>query len=105
MNGVGGHSESLLLLASNCQGQKKPLSLLCVTENSLVLLLALFSWSTPSWLKVGGCGGGLVAHLIIVSAPVQRIGFGGFFRLGQDFWVRTWDCWDGGLGLGLDNIL
>ena len=26
----------------------------------------------------------------------------------QDFWFRTWglgDCWDGGLGLGLDNNL
>ena len=25
----------------------------------------------------------------------------GIFRLGQDFWDRTWDRWDGGLGLGL----
>ena len=47
-----------------------------------------------------------VAHVIIVSAPVQRNGFWGFSflvrKLGQDFR----DCWDGGLGLGLglDNI-
>ena len=40
--------------------------------------------------------------VIIVSAPVQRIGFWGFSVL-----VRTWDYWDGGLGLGLglDNLL
>ena len=34
--------------------------------------------------------------MIIVSAPVQRIGF---FKLGQG----AWDFWDGILGLGLDN--
>merc|ERR1712148_29742 len=38
-----------------------------------LLFFAVFYQSTPSCLKVGG--GGVVAHVIIVSAPVQRIGF------------------------------
>ena len=45
-----------------------------------LLFFALFYQSTPSCLKVGG-GGGVVAHVIIVSAPVQRIGFLGFLDL------------------------
>ena len=58
-----------------------------------LLLLALFNQSTPSW----GWGGVVVvvAHVIIVSAPVQRIrlwGFSVLFRtcglLGQG--TRTW---------------
>ena len=40
------------------------------------LLLALYFWITPSWLKV--VGGWWVAHVIIVSAPAQIIGFLGF---------------------------
>ena len=42
----------------------------------------------------GGGVGWVVAHVIIVSAPVQKIGFGGF---GDDL-VRPLgprDCWDG----------
>ena len=42
------------------------------------LFFALFYQSTPSYLKVRG---GVVAHVIIVSAPVQRIGFLGFLDL------------------------
>ena len=47
----------------------------------LFLLLALFYWSTPSWLKVvggwGGVGwGGWVAYGILVSDPVLGLGLG-----------------------------
>ena len=42
-----------------------------------LLLLALFYQSTPSW----GWGGVAVAHVIIVSAPVQIIGFWVFLDL------------------------
>ena len=45
-----------------------------------LLFFALFYQSTPSCLKVMG-GGVVVAHVIIVSAPVQRIGFLGFLDL------------------------
>ena len=48
-----------------------------------------------------GGGGGVVAHVIIVSAPVQRIGFLGFLDLGQDLGPVGTGDW--GLGLGLDN--
>ena len=41
--------------------------------------------------------------MIIVSAQVQRIGFGGFSDLVRTFGSGLGDCWDGGLGLGLDN--
>ena len=41
-------------------------------------------------------GGGVVAHVIIVSAPVQRIGILGFSDFSRRR-VRTWDL------LGLDN--
>ena len=48
---------------------------------------------------------GWVAHVIIVSAPVQRIGVLGFFRLcltlGSGFGAVGTGDW--GLGLGLDN--
>ena len=40
--------------------------------------LALFSFSTPSWLKVVG---GVVANVIILTASVQRIGFWDFSDL------------------------
>ena len=53
-----------------------------------LLFFALFYQSTPSCLKVigwvggvGGWVGWVVAHVIIVSAPVQRIGFLGFLDL------------------------
>ena len=47
-----------------------------------LLFFALFYQSTPSCLKVGGgVVGWWVAHVIIVSAPVQRIGFLGFLDL------------------------
>ena len=48
----------------------------------------------------------MVAHVIIVSAPVQRIGFWGFSVLVRTFGSGLGDCWDGGLGLGLglDNF-
>ena len=39
--------------------------------------------------------------VIIVSAPVQRIGFWGFSVLVRTFGSGLGDCWDGGLGLGL----
>ena len=53
-----------------------------------------------------GWGGGVVAHVIIVSAPVQRIWFWGFLVLVRAFGSGLGDCWDGGLGLGLglDNF-
>ena len=38
--------------------------------------------------------------VIIVSAPVQILGFFGFFRLGLDLGSDLGTCWDGGLGLG-----
>ena len=48
---------------------------------------------------------GWVAHVIIVLAPVQRIGFLGFLDLvwtqGQDLGPVGTGDW--GLGLGLDN--
>ena len=37
-------------------------------HTEIFFLSALFPQSTPSWLKV--CGGGVVAHVIIESAPV-----------------------------------
>ena len=45
--------------------------------------------------------------MIIVSAPVQRIGFWGFSVLVRTFGSGLGDCWDRGLGLGLglDNLL
>ena len=45
--------------------------------------------------------------VIIVSAPVQRIGFWGFSVLVRTFGSGLGDCWDRGLGLGLglDNSL
>ena len=54
-------------------------------------------------VKSCGWGGwvGWVAHVIIVSAPVQRIGFWGFSVLVRTFVSGLRDCWDGGLGLGL----
>ena len=45
--------------------------------------------------------GRCVAHVIIVSAPVQILGFFGFFRLGLDLGSDLGTYWDGGLGLGL----
>ena len=53
------------------------------------LLLALFSWSTPSWLKV--IVGGWVAHVIIVTA--------------SDIKLRTWGFWLGTSDSGLSNLL
>ena len=43
-------------------------------------------------------------NVIIVSAPVQKIGFLRFLDLVRIFEPGLVDCWDGGLGLGLDNI-
>ena len=43
----------------------------------------------------------LLAHVISVSATVQRIGFWGFSDLVRTFGSGLGDCWDGGLGLGL----
>ena len=66
-----------------------------------LLFFVLFHRSTPSCLKVGGgvgWGGVVVAHVIIVSAPVQRIGFLGFFRLGLTLGSGFDACWDWGLG-------
>ncbi len=48
-----------------------------------------------SW---GWVGGWVVAHVIIVSAPVQRIGFLGFFRLGLNLGVRIWGLLGQGIG-------
>ena len=66
-----------------------------------ILFFALFYQSTPSCLKVVGGVGWWVAHVIIVSAPVQRIWFWGFLVLVRAFGSGLGDCWDGGLGLGL----
>ena len=74
------------------------------------LLLAFICWSLPSWLKVGGGNEQLamwwVAHVIIVSAPVQNIGFLDFSDLvwtqGQDYGPDGTGDW--GLGLGLDCL-
>ena len=72
------------------------------THSEQLLFLALFYQSTPSCLKVvGGVGWGGVAHVIIESAPVQRIGFWGFSDLVRTFGSGLGNCWNGGLGLGL----
>ena len=68
--------------------------------------------------RVYGVGARVYGSLvIIVSAPVQRIGFWGFSVLVRtsgsglgDCWnggLGLGDCWDGGLGLGLglDNTI
>ena len=69
------------------------------------LLLAFICWSTPSWLKVGGENEQLamwwVAHVIIVSAPVQNIGLWGLSDLVWTLGSGYGACWDRGLGLGL----
>ena len=63
-----------------------------------LLQLTLFYQSTPLSLKVvGGWWGGVVAHVIIVSAPVQRIGFGAFQTL-SGLRFRTWDLFGQGIG-------
>ena len=75
-------------------------------HSETVLLLALFDQSTPSWIKViGWCGGGggVVAHVILVSAhgpnPSFFLFWGTFIQLGgllgQGPGLR--------LGPGLDN--
>ena len=52
--------------------------------------------------RVYAAGARVYASLvIIVSAPVQRIGFWGFSVLVRTFGSGLGDCWDGGLGLGL----
>ena len=52
--------------------------------------------------RVYGVGARVYGSLvIIVSAPVQRIGFWGFSVLVRTFVSGLRDCWDGGLGLGL----
>ena len=52
--------------------------------------------------RVYAAGARVYASLvIIVSAPVQRIGFWGFSVLVMTFGSGLGDCWDGGLGLGL----
>ena len=54
--------------------------------------------------RVYAAGARVYASLvIIVSAPVQRIGFWGFSVLVRTFGSGLGNCWDGGLGLGLDN--
>ena len=58
--------------------------------------------------RVYGVGARVYGSLvIIVSAPVQRIGFWGFSDLVRTFGSGLGDCWDGGLGLGLrlDNSI
>ena len=47
---------------------------------------------------MGGGGGGPCDYCV---SPSPKNWVLGIFRLGQDFWDRTWDRWDGGLGLGL----
>ena len=49
----------------------------------------------------GGGGGGVVAHEILLSAPVP---IGPLFLLTLDL-DRNIRIWTGGLGLGLDNCL
>ena len=43
----------------------------------------------------------VVAHVIIVSAPVQKIGFWGFSEFVRTLGSGSGACWDMGLGLGL----
>ena len=50
---------------------------------------------------LGAAGYMVVAHVIIVSAPVQKIGFWGFSELVRTLGSGSGACWDMGLGLGL----
>ena len=68
---------------------------LCCRSQSLCQEL----WVEP---RVYAAGARVYASLvIIVSAPVQRIGFQGFSVQVRTFRSELGDCWDGGLGLGL----
>ena len=68
-------------------------------HSETVLLLALFDQSTPSWIKVigwGGGGGGVVAHVILVSALGPNPSFFPFLGDFYSTWgpvgtgARTW---------------
>ena len=48
--------------------------------------------------KWGGWGAGPCDYCV---SPSPKNWVLGIFSLGHDFWVRTWDRRDGGLGLGL----
>ena len=50
---------------------------------------------------LGTAGYMVVAHVIIVSAPVQKIGFWGLSDLVWTLGSGSGACWDRGLGLGL----
>ena len=56
---------------------------------------------------LGTAGYMVVDHVIIVSAPVQKIGFWGFSDMVRTLGSGCGACWDRGLGLGLglDNKL
>ena len=67
-------------------------------QSEPLLFFAHFYQSTPSCLKVRGGGvvgwGGVVAHVIIVSAQSKELGFGDFQTLsgllGQDLGLLGW---------------
>ena len=78
----------------------------CVSQgghSETVLLLALFDQSTPSWIKVigwcGGGGGGVVAHVILVSA----LGPNPSFFLFWGTFIRLWGL-DSDLDQGLTTV-
>ena len=50
---------------------------------------------------LGTAGYMVVDHVIIVSAPVQKIGFWGFSDMVRTLGSGCGACWDRGLGLGL----
>ena len=79
-------------------------------HSTTFLLLELYCWSTPSCLKVvdgmGWWGGGMGAHVIIVSALGPHFGLG--LRLGPGFdnnhWIHgkySFYMWNG-ISVGLD---
>ena len=73
-------------------------------HSETLLLLAVLYQSTPSFLKVMGWVGGVVAHVILVSAQGPNPSFfffwGTFIRLGGLFGQGL----GLGLGPGLDNL-
>ena len=58
------------------------------------LLLVLFCWSTPSWLKVIGGGVGVGGPCDYCVSPSPNNCISGFFRLGLNLWSGFGACWD-----------
>ena len=74
-------------------------------QSKTFLLLALFCWSTPSWLKVGGGVGGGGGPCDYCVSPSPKNWVFGFFRLGLTLDLGPVGTGDWGLGLGLDNCI